>query len=122
MLCTIVRREETASGLGGLGRVVWGLPRLLLVGVVRAYQLGISPWLPSTCRYTPTCSEYAVRALREYGAIRGTILAVWRIGRCHPWGGHGYDPPRWFGEPAPEPTSPLPDASEPTGTEPAPRG
>ena len=82
-----------------LTTLIWQLPRLALVGVVRVYQQAISPWLPATCRYAPTCSEYAVIALREYGAVRGTVLAVWRILRCNPWGGHGHDPPRWFGEP-----------------------
>lgn len=77
------------------------IPRLLLIGLVRAYQLLLSPHLGSACRFQPTCSEYAVQAFREYGAIRGLILTVYRLGRCHPWGGHGYDPPRWFGEPKP---------------------
>lgn len=76
------------------------VPRLILEGLVRLYQVVLSPHFPSSCRYTPTCSEYAVEALRRYGAVRGTILAGHRILRCHPWGGHGYDPPRWFGEPA----------------------
>ncbi len=75
------------------------LPRLLLVGLVRAYQLVLSPHLGNTCRFHPTCSEYAIQAFRQYGAVRGLILTVYRLGRCHPWGGHGYDPPRWFGEP-----------------------
>lgn len=79
--------------------VLWRLPRLALVGLVRLYQGAVSPWLPSACRYTPTCSEYAVQSLRRYGAVRGSVLAAWRIARCNPWGGHGYDPPRWFGEP-----------------------
>ena len=79
---------------------LWRLPRLALVGLVRLYQGAISPWLPASCRYTPTCSEYAVQALREYGALKGTVLATWRILRCNPWGGHGHDPPRWFGEKA----------------------
>jgi putative membrane protein insertion efficiency factor len=82
-----------------LGRAVWRLPRLGLIGLVRLYQLVVSPALPSSCRFTPTCSQYAVLALRKYGAVRGTVLAVWRVLRCNPWGGHGYDPPRWFGEP-----------------------
>ena len=68
---------------------------MLLVGVVRLYRMGISPYFPSTCRYTPTCSEYAIVALKEYGALRGTILATWRILRCNPWGGHGHDSPAW---------------------------
>ena len=74
---------------------IWRLPRMLLVGVVRLYRIGISPYFSSTCRYTPTCSEYAIVALKEYGALRGTILATWRILRCNPWGGHGHDPPAW---------------------------
>ncbi|NBC17138.1 MAG: membrane protein insertion efficiency factor YidD [Bacteroidetes bacterium] len=78
------------------------LPRRLLIGLVRGYQLIISPHLPRSCRYTPSCSAYAMQALREYGAVKGTILAVWRVLRCNPWGGHGHDPPRWFGEPPPE--------------------
>ncbi len=78
---------------------LWRGPRLLLMGLVRAYQLVVSPWLGGSCRYTPTCSQYAVRALQKYGAVRGTLLATWRILRCNPWGGHGYDPPRWFTEP-----------------------
>ena len=80
------------------------LPRLLLIGLVRAYQLVLSPHLPSSCRYTPTCSAYAIQALRRYGAVKGLILSVHRVARCHPWGGHGYDPPRWFGEPHPAPS------------------
>ena len=74
---------------------------MLLIGLVKFYRLAISPHLPPTCRYQPTCSQYALEAVRRYGAFRGGILATWRIARCHPWGGHGYDPPRWFGE-APE--------------------
>jgi len=77
------------------------LPRLVLMGLVRAYQLLLSPHLGSTCRFHPTCSEYARQAFRRYGAVRGLILTVYRLGRCHPWGGHGYDPPRWFGESKP---------------------
>ncbi|MEM1126670.1 MAG: membrane protein insertion efficiency factor YidD [Bacteroidota bacterium] len=80
------------------------LPRLLLIGLVRGYQLVVSPHLPSACRYTPTCSQYAVEALRRYGAVKGLVLTVRRLARCHPWGGSGYDPPRWFDEAAP-PTS-----------------
>lgn len=88
------------------------LPALALIGLVRFYQLAIGPWLPSSCRFTPSCSTYALEALRRYGAVRGGILTVWRILRCNPWGGHGYDPPRWFGEPRPAPHA---DAARPTG-------
>lgn len=97
------RRSLTLrSGTMSVIRTIWQLPRMLLVGLVRLYQVGISPYFPSTCRYTPTCSQYAVIALKEYGAVRGGILATWRILRCNPWGGHGHDPPRWFGEPKEE--------------------
>ncbi len=81
------------------GHALWRLPRRLLITFVRVYQGAVSPWLGASCRYTPTCSAYAVEALARYGALRGTVLAAWRILRCNPFGGHGYDPPRWFGEP-----------------------
>ena len=74
------------------------LPRRGLAALVRGYQLILSPHVNATCRYTPTCSEYAIQALRKYGAVKGLILTCYRLARCHPWGGHGYDPPRWFGE------------------------
>ena len=54
--------------------------------------MAISPLYPSTCRFNPTCSEYAKEALTKYGAWKGFILAIKRIGSCHPWGGNGYDP------------------------------
>lgn len=81
-----------------LGHALWLLPRRLLVAFVRVYQGVVSPWLGASCRFTPTCSAYAVEALTRYGALRGTVLATWRILRCNPFGGHGHDPPRWFGE------------------------
>jgi hypothetical protein len=56
------------------------------------YQTCISPFTPATCRFTPTCSEYAKQALKKYGPIKGLWLAIWRILRCNPWGGSGYDP------------------------------
>jgi putative membrane protein insertion efficiency factor len=78
---------------------VWRLPRRGLIGLVKFYRQAISPYFGSgKCRFTPTCSEYAIQALREYGAVKGLVLSVWRVLRCNPWGGHGYDPPRWFGE------------------------
>ena len=70
--------------------------RTLLVGIlivpVRIYQWIISPWLPKTCRYEPTCSQYAIEALREHGPLTGLLLGTKRIFSCHPWGGHGLDP------------------------------
>ncbi len=64
----------------------------LLILVARAWQIGPSAVMPPTCRYQPSCSAYAIEALRRYGAARGSWLAAKRIARCHPWGGHGYDP------------------------------
>ena len=60
--------------------------------LIRGYQLLISPVLPGTCRYHPTCSQYALEAVGRFGALRGGWLAVRRIARCHPWGGFGFDP------------------------------
>lgn len=59
---------------------------------VHAYRLLLSPWIGHNCRYQPTCSAYALEALRLHGAFRGGALAIRRIIRCNPWGGHGYDP------------------------------
>ena len=60
--------------------------------VIRVYQDCISPVFLPSCRYYPTCSEYAREAVLKYGAFQGSYLAIRRILRCHPWGGHGYDP------------------------------
>ncbi len=68
------------------------MPTLLLRGLIRGYQLLISPVLPPACRYLPTCSDYAAEAVLRHGALRGTWLALRRLARCHPWGGSGYDP------------------------------
>jgi putative membrane protein insertion efficiency factor len=68
------------------------LPTLLLRGLIRGYQLLLSPVLPPACRYLPTCSDYAAEAVQRHGALRGSWLAVCRLARCHPWGGSGYDP------------------------------
>jgi len=59
---------------------------------VRLYRLLFSPWVGKSCRYQPTCSAYALEALEKHGAIKGTFLAVRRVGRCHPLGSDGYDP------------------------------
>ena len=70
-------------------RSIFSAPLILLV---RFYQVCISPLPPPRCRFTPTCSQYALEALRKYGPLKGSYLAVRRILRCHPWGGSGYDP------------------------------
>ena len=66
--------------------------KYLFIYLVRFYQLAISPLKPPTCRYTPTCSQYAIEALQKHGLLKGGWLAIKRIGSCHPWGGSGYDP------------------------------
>ncbi len=64
----------------------------LMMILIRFYQWTISPLFPATCRYTPTCSEYGIQAIKKHGAIRGGYLTLKRFLSCHPWGGHGYDP------------------------------
>jgi putative membrane protein insertion efficiency factor len=64
----------------------------ILIFLVRVYRLMLSPILPPSCRYYPTCSAYALEALQKYGAVKGTWLAVRRVLRCHPWHEGGYDP------------------------------
>lgn len=64
----------------------------LLVLPIQFYRCCISPLLPPVCRFTPTCSQYAIEALRKHGPVRGLWLAIKRICRCNPWGGSGYDP------------------------------
>ncbi|MCS7035855.1 MAG: membrane protein insertion efficiency factor YidD [Saprospiraceae bacterium] len=67
--------------------------RRLFVLPIRLYRLLLSPLLgPSKCRFRPTCSQYAIEAIEEWGIFKGTWLAIRRIARCHPWGGFGYDP------------------------------
>ena len=59
---------------------------------IRLYQWTLSPLLPRACRFAPSCSEYAAEAILTHGPLRGVRLGLRRLGRCHPWGGHGYDP------------------------------
>jgi len=66
--------------------------RRIAVRVVRLYQRFVSPFLPASCRFSPTCSEYAIDAIEEHGLIRGSLLASWRIARCNPWSRGGFDP------------------------------
>jgi putative membrane protein insertion efficiency factor len=69
-----------------------GVLAKVLIAPIRLYQRFLSPLLPPSCRYSPTCSAYAVEALQRHGPVKGLWLAVRRIGRCHPWGASGYDP------------------------------
>ena len=82
-----------------LRRALEALVRGVLLTLIRAYQLLLSPLLGGRCRYVPSCSVYAQEAIRRFGPWRGGWLALKRLGRCHPWGGYGYDP--------------VPDAPEP---------
>ena len=66
--------------------------RVVAIGVVRVYQRAISPLFPRRCKYHPTCSAYAVQAIRSYGILRGSVLASWRLLRCNPFSHGGYDP------------------------------
>lgn len=70
------------------------LPKSLLIGLVKGYKYLISPLLPPSCRFYPTCSTYTIEAIEKYGAMRGTLLGLARILRCHPFCRGGYDPVR----------------------------
>lgn len=82
----VTGRDNRATGLAG--RLMAGL----LTGLIRLYQVTISPLLGPNCRYAPSCSEYAREAITRFGPLRGGWFALRRLGRCHPWGGSGYDP------------------------------
>lgn len=64
----------------------------LLIGLVKFYQWGISPFFQSSCRFHPTCSQYMIEAIQTWGPVKGTWLGLKRISKCHPWGDSGYDP------------------------------
>lgn len=67
-------------------------PARLMIGAVTLYQRFISPAFPRRCKYEPTCSSYVIQAIREYGILKGLVLAIWRLLRCNPWSHGGYDP------------------------------
>ncbi|MFD2968340.1 membrane protein insertion efficiency factor YidD [Sphingobacterium bambusae] len=71
--------------------IKWPLQGLFVL-IIRFYQLFISPFLGANCRYTPTCSQYGKEAILKYGPFKGGLMAIRRILRCNPWGGHGHDP------------------------------
>jgi putative membrane protein insertion efficiency factor len=78
----------------------------LLIGLIRAWRFAISPLYGQVCRYHPTCSAYALEAVTQHGAVRGTWLSLRRIARCHPWAAGGYDPVPSRATSAAEPSSP----------------
>lgn len=72
--------------------VIQAIPRRIVIGLIRCYQIAISPHFPGCCRFTPTCSEYGIIALRRFGFFKGSYLTIRRILRCRPGGSFGYDP------------------------------
>ena len=74
-------------------RILAALPSLALIGLVRVYQYTLSPIIGRQCRFTPSCSNYFIGAVRKYGAVRGALRGAWRICRCHPFHPGGEDPP-----------------------------
>ena len=74
-------------------RFIVGLPGIVLIGLVRVYQVLLGPVFGGRCRFHPSCSQYMVEAIRKYGAFRGTAKGLVRIGRCHPFSSGGFDPP-----------------------------
>ncbi len=83
---------ETRTALGRLAGTVLSLPARTLIVLARIYQMTLSPLVGRQCRYLPTCSNYFIEAVDRWGAIRGGLLGVWRILRCHPFARGGYDP------------------------------
>lgn len=75
-----------------VGRLLWHAPRELVVLLLRVYQLTLSPLLGPVCRFAPSCSSYAVTAVRRYGVLQGGWLTTRRLLRCHPWNDGGWDP------------------------------
>lgn len=73
-------------------KIVYTILSAPFILLVKIYQWIISPILPQSCRYTPTCSAYMIEALQVWGPIKGLYLGIRRISSCHPWGGHGHDP------------------------------
>jgi len=65
---------------------------IIMIGGIRFYQYAISPYLPPSCRYTPSCSAYGIEALKKHGPFKGGWLTIKRVASCNPWGGSGYDP------------------------------
>lgn len=73
-------------------KIILQLPAKFLILLIRIYQLTLSPFIGNQCRYTPSCSNYGIEAIKKYGAIKGGWLTLKRILSCNPWGGSGYDP------------------------------
>lgn len=85
-------RQTPSTANSSLRHPVASFAADALIGVIRLYQVLVSPALPNACRYEPSCSRYAAESITRYGALKGSWLAMKRLARCHPFGGHGYDP------------------------------
>ena len=79
--------------------MLYHLPQSSLILLVKSYRLLLSPWLGSACRFEPTCSAYSLQALKEYGAVAGSVLTAYRLVRCQPWCNGGHDPVPAAGKP-----------------------
>lgn len=84
--------QAPASSGAPLLRTASRVARLVVTAPIVAYQKVVSPALPRRCKYEPTCSRYALDAIRSYGILKGIVLAAWRVLRCNPWSNGGYDP------------------------------
>ena len=78
-------REAKKKGRGAIGARI-------VVGMIKAYRAMVSSWTPPRCRFYPTCSQYMIQAVERFGAVRGVVMGIRRICRCHPWNDGGYDP------------------------------
>ena len=88
---TFISRSVSIFKAAGL--FVWRLPGMILIFLVRIYQLTLSPIVGRQCRFQPTCSNYTIQAIKKYGAVRGSLKGFWRICRCNPFCKGGFDPP-----------------------------
>ena len=87
--------KSAGAGFAGAGaRTILRAPSYLGIGLVWLYRVTFGALFPTTCKYHPSCSEYAVQALRRHGLVRGSVMAGWRLLRCNPWSRGGYDPVR----------------------------
>lgn len=79
--------------LRDMPRTIWNLPRIILLALIRLYQMTLSKGIPAnTCRFYPTCSHYGYQAIYKHGALKGSLMATWRVLRCNPFNPGGYDP------------------------------
>jgi hypothetical protein len=85
--------ETSEPKLRDLPFTLWNIPKFILLGLIRLYQIIVSPALPpDTCKFYPTCSHYGYQAIYKYGVFKGTAMAIWRVLRCNPYNSGGFDP------------------------------